>query len=214
MASDSISVAVGDGSRRMTYAELAEARNISIPAARRLTLRHHWHKQIGNDGLVIVSVPPSALEKPRKPAAFSDPMSRHSVTRNDATSDPVRDARSDAKSDIGSDPVSDTTRDPAIRALEHAVEGLREQLDRAEQQAVALRAERAEAQVGERHAIELVKHVTAEASEQRKRVDALHTQLADAQTAERISRDEAAGLRTRLDQLQARGLWARLRNKR
>ena len=37
---------------------------------------------------------------------------------------------------------------------------------------------------------------------------------ADAQAAERIARDEAAGLRTKLDQLQARGLWARLRNKR
>jgi hypothetical protein len=33
-------------------------------------------------------------------------------------------------------------------------------------------------------------------------------------TAERIARDEAAGLRARVDQLQARGLWARLRNKR
>jgi hypothetical protein len=39
-------------------------------------------------------------------------------------------------------------------------------------------------------------------------------QLSDAQAAERIARDEAAGMRTRLDQLQARGLWARLRNKR
>jgi hypothetical protein len=35
----------------------------------------------------------------------------------------------------------------------------------------------------------------------------------DVMTAERIARDEAADLRTRLDQLQARGLWARLRNK-
>jgi len=35
----------------------------------------------------------------------------------------------------------------------------------------------------------------------------------DAMTAGRIARDEAAGLRTRLAQLQARGLWARLRNK-
>jgi hypothetical protein len=39
-------------------------------------------------------------------------------------------------------------------------------------------------------------------------------QLSDAQAAERLARDEAAGLRTRLDQLQGRGLWARLRNKR
>ena len=32
-------------------------------------------------------------------------------------------------------------------------------------------------------------------------------------TAERIARDEAGGMRSQLDQLQARGLWARLRNK-
>ena len=35
MASD-ITLAVGDGTRRMTYAELAAVRNISVPAARRL----------------------------------------------------------------------------------------------------------------------------------------------------------------------------------
>jgi hypothetical protein len=33
-------------------------------------------------------------------------------------------------------------------------------------------------------------------------------------SAERIARDEAAGLCARVDQLQARGLWARIRNKR
>jgi hypothetical protein len=38
--------------------------------------------------------------------------------------------------------------------------------------------------------------------------------VTDAQATERIARDEAAGLRTRLDRLQARRLWARLRNKR
>src|SRR6476660_2314708 len=74
-----ISLAVGDGMRRMTYAELANARGISLPAARRLTLRHHWPKQMGNDGLVRVSVPLSALEKPRKPGpdngSASDPTS-------------------------------------------------------------------------------------------------------------------------------------------
>ena len=35
MASD-ISLAVGDGARRMTYAELASARSISLELARRL----------------------------------------------------------------------------------------------------------------------------------------------------------------------------------
>jgi hypothetical protein len=38
--------------------------------------------------------------------------------------------------------------------------------------------------------------------------------MTDAQTAERAACDEAAGLRMRLDQLRARRLWARLRNKR
>lgn len=46
MASD-ITLAVGDDSRRMSYAELAQAPpNISIPAVRRLPLRHQWRKQI------------------------------------------------------------------------------------------------------------------------------------------------------------------------
>jgi hypothetical protein len=45
-------------------------------------------------------------------------------------------------------------------------------------------------------------------------IDALHRELANLRSAERDAHDEAAGLRAQLDQLQARGLWARLRNKR
>ena len=56
MPSD-ISLAVGDGARRMTYAELAAVRGISLPSARRLVLRHHWPRQAGNDGVVRVIVP-------------------------------------------------------------------------------------------------------------------------------------------------------------
>jgi hypothetical protein len=255
MASD-ITLAVGDGTRRMTYAELAAARNISVPAARRLTLRHHWHKQLGNDGIVIVSVPLLALEKTRKTTKLFGATSRHSDKRHDATSDTVRDARTD----IASDPGSDPTRNPAIRALEHAVEGLfgqfgdanqradraEERADRAEQGAATLRtelvdlriaeqaannlAEIATAQAGdlrnrleaseqradrlhgelvearaaERKAIDLVRYATAEASDQRKRAD-------DAVDAERIARDEAAGLRAELEARQQWGLRRRLR---
>jgi len=61
---------------------------------------------------------------------------------------------------------------------------------------------------------EQLDHERARADRADKRVDVLQGKLDDATTAERIARDEAAGLRTRLDQLQARGLWARLRNKR
>ena len=141
-----ITLAVGDGARRMTYAELAQARGISLPAARRLTLRHHWPKQTGNDGLVRVSVPLLALGKPRKTAINADPAS--------PSIDSVSDSKTDPGSDAKTDGVSDTTR--AILVLESAVEGLCEQLvianqraDRAEQQVATLRTELAEARVAD-----------------------------------------------------------------
>src|SRR3954453_8533656 len=46
---------------RVTYVELAKARGISVAAARRLTQRHKWPKQIGNDGFTRVVVPTSML---------------------------------------------------------------------------------------------------------------------------------------------------------
>src|SRR5690242_3636782 len=48
---------------RLTYAELAAARRVSLNAARRMTLRHKWPKQLGNDGIARVSVPISALPR-------------------------------------------------------------------------------------------------------------------------------------------------------
>jgi hypothetical protein len=81
--------------------------------------------------------------------------------------------------------LADTARDPAIRALEHAVEGLSEQLENANQ-----RADRAA-----------------------QRADLLQVKFEVGALAERIARDEAAGLRVRVDQLLARGWWARLRNR-
>ena len=57
-----LSLAVGDGARRMTYAELAQARQISLASARRLARRHHWPRQAGNDGIVRVIVPLGHLQ--------------------------------------------------------------------------------------------------------------------------------------------------------
>jgi hypothetical protein len=51
VASD-ISLAVGDGARRMTYAELAAVRGTSQASAERLVRRRHWPRQTGNDGVV------------------------------------------------------------------------------------------------------------------------------------------------------------------
>jgi hypothetical protein len=55
--------------RRMTYAELAE----SLPSARRLVLRHRWPRQTGNDGVVRVTVPLTAL-KSQDVVARTDPL--------------------------------------------------------------------------------------------------------------------------------------------
>src|SRR3954452_18665932 len=57
---------------RMTYAELAAARSISLDAARRLVLRKRWSKQIGNDGLTRALVP----------AEYAEPVGRDIGTDN------------------------------------------------------------------------------------------------------------------------------------
>jgi hypothetical protein len=81
--------------------------------------------------------------------------------------------------------LADTRRDPAIRALEHAVEGLCEQLENANQ-----RADRAE-----------------------QRADLLQVKFETGALAERIARDEAAGLRAELDARRQWGLWRRMRGR-
>ena len=82
------------------------------------------------------------------------------------------------------------TRDPAIRALEHAVEGLCEQLEDANQ-----RADRAEER--------------ADRAEQR--ADLLQVKFEAGALAERIAREETAGLRAELDARRTWGLRRRLR---
>jgi hypothetical protein len=82
------------------------------------------------------------------------------------------------------------TRDPTIRALEHAVEGLCEQLEDANQ-----RADRAEER--------------ADRAEQR--ADLLQVKFEAGALAERIAREEAAGLRAELDARRTSGLRRRLR---
>jgi hypothetical protein len=59
MASD-ISLAVGDGARPMTYAELAAVRGISPASAKRLAQRHRWGRQVGNDRITRVTASAAA----------------------------------------------------------------------------------------------------------------------------------------------------------
>src|SRR5688500_7179049 len=130
-----LSLAVGDGARRMTYAELAQARQISLASARRLARRHHWPRQVGNDGIVRVIVPLRHLQTGPGPAqAMSD------------------GTKPTPESDIpGTRPMlaSATAHGtgPGTEALSRAVDSLRELLviansraDRAEQRADTERA--------------------------------------------------------------------------
>jgi hypothetical protein len=131
------SLAIGDGSRRMTYAELADVRGISPASAKRLTQRHRWGRQVGNDGVVRVTVPLSALINPMKPKANAvtgdtEAMSVATGTTSSATP-------SDVAADIAGDVADNDT--PATARLAEAIEVLRQQLEVANQ-----RADRAEAQ--------------------------------------------------------------------
>jgi hypothetical protein len=130
MPSD-ISLAVGDGARRMTYAELAAVRGISLASARRLVIRHRWPRQAGNDGIVRVTVPLTALAK-----------SRDSAGAGAAVDTVTPDSLSDATDTVTASDV--TLTDPVTVTLTHALDVLREQLVIANG-----RADRAERQVDE-----------------------------------------------------------------
>ena len=163
-----ISLAVGDGTRRMTYAELAAVRGISETLVR----RRKWLKQIGNDGVVRVLVPPheAPLRRPR----------RQRVTKS-TDCDPPLSA-------------------PLIREVVGEAVGAYIGLLTAQLERETIRAERAERQLEvERQRVE----------DSRKRIDELHTALADAVTAERIAAGEAAALRTIVTGLRERPWWRR-----
>ena len=53
----------------MTYEELAVARGIAVKSAKTLARRHHWARQIGNDGKVRVSLPEGVTVGPSEGAS-------------------------------------------------------------------------------------------------------------------------------------------------
>ena len=93
----------GEDGRWLTYAELAELRGITRKAAIRLTQRHQWRRQPGNDGATRVFVPAD--------------IARRQTPRDGGTPDDGDGTPFHAK---------------ALAALEGAVAALREQLERAE----------------------------------------------------------------------------------
>jgi hypothetical protein len=163
MASD-ITLAVGDGARRMTYAELADVRGISPASAKRLTQRHHWGRQIGNDGVVRVTVPLSALVAARKPKTIDVAPDTGLMSSATWATDPATPA--DVAAGIAGDVAPVVI--PATETLALAVETLRSQL------AIANgRADRAEQRIDEQQ--ETIRHLRGLLAEERRRMLALLT---------------------------------------
>jgi hypothetical protein len=179
MASD-ISLAVGDGARRMTYAELAAVRGTSQASAERLVRRRRWPRQVGNDGVVRVTVPLTEAKNPRGSAV--------SGLAPDNTDAPPGHVRMSPLTSPGQSAPADPR---TVRALETAIEALREQLTKADQRAEA---ERGRADRAERHL-----------EDEQKRVDELRTALSDAVAAERIAAGEASALRAEVERWRHMG---------
>jgi hypothetical protein len=128
MASD-ISLAVGDGARRMTYAELADIRRISVLSAMRLVRRKNWPRQTGNDGVVRVLVPLHAA---------ADRKQRKDLLRGTNSADKPNIRRGQVQT---SDRTSAPDKERTIAALESAIAALREQLARSQARADRLQDE-------------------------------------------------------------------------
>jgi hypothetical protein len=62
------SCGAGPRRRRCRATELASVRGISPASAKRLAQRHRWARQVGNDGVVRVTVPLTEAQGHRKPA--------------------------------------------------------------------------------------------------------------------------------------------------
>lgn len=116
----------GDGTRWMSYDELAVARGINRASAIRLTFRKHWPRRTGNDGQARVAIPPDAQVPPP-----------------DATHDDAHDA-------TGGDPPDNRDLE-ALPRERHRADQAEARVDRAEagQAAAHVRADRAEAREAE-----------------------------------------------------------------
>jgi hypothetical protein len=121
-----LSLAVGNGARRMTYAELADVRGISRGSAERLVRRRKWPRQVGNDGVVRVVVPLIDVQKSSKAAAIADGQGGHASR----TSIPGQPADVPLTSPLISDPGRFAGVPRIIEALKGAVDTLRSQLER------------------------------------------------------------------------------------
>lgn len=117
---------------RVTYAELAQARGITIAAARRIALRRRWPKVVGNDGLSRVTVPESALA-PDARVNGKDNATDDTVVLDPSTVEAVADATVVGLVNATADATHVVaTLERALAASYEAIDRERERADRAE----------------------------------------------------------------------------------
>ena len=133
--------------RRMTYAELAEARGITTGSAEQLARRRRWPRQLGNDGMVRVMVP---LGEDHVIPRHKGPMKVPDIGEGEGDMTPP---------DIG---------EVIGQAIRDAVAPLAAQLEQERARADKLWLELLEARVSER----MAERAAAEAVELRKEADA------------------------------------------
>jgi len=123
-----ITLAVGDGARRMTYAELAAVRGTSQASAERLVRRRGWPRQVGNDGVVRVLVPLTEARNISKPEASGAAPATAVLAPDKSGLAPVR-SEVPPPAGPGQSPGQVAPDDRGhVRGLEGAIEALRDQL--------------------------------------------------------------------------------------
>jgi hypothetical protein len=191
------------GGRWLTYGEIAAARGTSRIAAVRLTQRHKWRRQRGNDGHARVLVPPDMLQ-PERPA----PSGVDGNTTRDVTADVPALLAAIETAHLGEvtalrgeiEALKKLADNAAARVVDaEAIQaGLRSRLTEAEGRAIAAtsRAEQAEA---ERDMARADHQKTVETVQ---RLEDAEARLSKAET-------EAAAAGTRAEQAEARANQAR-----
>ena len=232
-----IALAVGDGARRMTYAELAAVRGISPASAKRLAQRHRWGRQLGNDGVTRVTVPLVFLQKPLDFNATTVSPDKMVSPATGMTDRVTTGMTGPAPASVVTDDVAPGVI-PVTEALAKAVEVLRDQLGVANRRVDELLYQLAEkgsdpdplTVIGIQtlsQAVEMLRedvgHERDRAEQAERRIDELTedrrrdaeerrqllTDLADARTAAMITGCEAAALRTKLALVTERRPWWR-----
>src|SRR4051812_36491809 len=126
-----------DDTVRLTYAELAEARGVSLGAARRMVYRHRWQKQVGNDGLSHILIPRAFVTRDSDALAVSADVQgngRHDVSA-DLPEFQVMDLEEAmaAFAQVTREVIGDVSK-PVILTLQEAITALRSELDNQREQ--------------------------------------------------------------------------------